>query len=141
MLIALSAILILAGSCASSGNSAGKGAATQLSGSQVVESGEAQPKPEATEGTNEPAIANQAPVAVTPSKSNSSTRSVTSASLWVRKGPGSKYSTVRALKKGSIVQVTEVKQVWAKIGSDEYVSEKYLSKTAPEKFQRFRPVK
>lgn len=55
-------------------------------------------------------------------------------SLNVRKGAGTKYSIVRTIKKGTQVKVYEISGSWARIGTNEWCSNKYLSKTKPASY-------
>ena len=49
--------------------------------------------------------------------------------LNVRKGASTNYSVVRTIKKGTEVNVYEISGDWSRIGTNEWVSSKYLSKT------------
>lgn len=55
-------------------------------------------------------------------------------SLNVRKGAGTKYSIIRTIKKGTKVNVYEISGSWARIGTNEWCSNKYLSKTKPSSY-------
>lgn len=55
--------------------------------------------------------------------------------LNVRKGKGTKYDVVRTLVYGTQVKVYEFSGSWAKIGTNEWVSNKYLSKTKPSLYK------
>lgn len=55
--------------------------------------------------------------------------------LNVRKGAGTKYSIVRVIKKGTKVNVYEINGSWARIGTNEWVSNKYLTKTQPTSYK------
>jgi len=101
---------------------------------EFVESGEAPPKAEAQEPSSDAKpvkVGEDASPAggIKASPQGKSTRYVVSSSLWVRKGPGSKFAAVRALKRGDVVEVQETQRIWAKIGPEEFVSEKYLTAT------------
>lgn len=52
-------------------------------------------------------------------------------SLNVRKGAGTKYAVVREIKKGTQVNVYETKGSWSRIGTNEWVSSKYLTNKKP----------
>ena len=54
--------------------------------------------------------------------------------LNVRKGAGTKYSIVRTIEKGTQVKVYEISGSWARIGTNEWCSNKYLSKTKPASY-------
>lgn len=55
-------------------------------------------------------------------------------SLNVRKGAGTKYGIVRTIEKGTQVKVYEISGSWARIGTNEWCSNKYLSKTKPASY-------
>lgn len=46
--------------------------------------------------------------------------------LNVRQGPGTSYKVVTALKAGTVVEVEETAKGWSRIGSDRWISSKYL---------------
>lgn len=52
-------------------------------------------------------------------------------SLNVRKGNGTKYGIVRTIKAGTLVTIYEIKGTWARIGENEWCSNKYLSDKKP----------
>lgn len=51
--------------------------------------------------------------------------------LNVRKGPGTNYSIVSTLKNGTKISVYETKNGWSRIASSQWVSNDYLSSSAP----------
>lgn len=55
-------------------------------------------------------------------------------SLNVRKGAGTNYAILRSMKKGTKVNVYEIKGSWARIGVNEWCYNKYLSKTKPSSY-------
>ena len=55
-------------------------------------------------------------------------------SLNVRKGAGTKCAIVRTISKGTKVDVYEISGSWARIGTNEWVSNNYLSKTKPSSY-------
>ncbi len=55
--------------------------------------------------------------------------------LNVRKGASTNYSVVRTIKKGTEVNVYETSGSWSRIGTNEWVSSKYLTKTKPTSYK------
>jgi N-acetylmuramoyl-L-alanine amidase CwlA len=55
--------------------------------------------------------------------------------LNVRKGAGTKYEVVKEIKKGTKVNVYEISGSWARISTNEWVSNKYLTKTKPASYK------
>lgn len=135
---AASLLLMTVSGCLFGDHGGGAGRQTDPSltpSTEIVESGEAPPKPEAKEVAATPSVLPPTGTVAAPEPKtapvSAGTRYVASSSLWVRKGPGAKYGTVRVLKRGDVVEVQEVKRIWAKIGSDEFVAEKYLTPKKP----------
>ena len=56
---------------------------------------------------------------------------ITASALNVRKGPGTNYSVVDCYKNGTKVTVYETKSGWSRIGTNKWVSSKYLSTKKP----------
>lgn len=54
--------------------------------------------------------------------------------LNVRMGAGTKYGIVRTIKEGTKVNVYKISGSWARIGTNEWCSNKYLSKTKPASY-------
>lgn len=65
------------------------------------------------------------------SESYTKTMYVTASALNVRKGPGTNYSIVDCYKNGTKVTVYETKSGWSRIGTNKWVSSKYLSTKKP----------
>jgi len=63
--------------------------------------------------------------------STPATTKCTSANLNVRKGPSTSYAVVKTLAKGSSVSYTKTENDWANIGSNQWVSMKYLTSCTP----------
>lgn len=56
---------------------------------------------------------------------------VAASNLNVRKGPGLKFRTIDKVNEGAFVNVTEIKDKWAKVGKEKWVALRYLSLVTP----------
>ena len=59
-------------------------------------------------------------------KDDSDKYEVTASSLNVRTGPGGEFTKTRALPRGAVVDVLDIRGDWAKITEDEWVHAGYL---------------
>lgn len=98
---------------------AGEGAADQAATNPMDAAKEAAEKAKAAAETPAPAPAATA---------GGESMVVKAGALNVRAGMGTKHKVVRTLKKGETVAVAECTKGWCKVGDNEYVSKKYLSK-------------
>jgi uncharacterized protein YgiM (DUF1202 family) len=100
-----------------------------------VEAGEAAGKPAGVGSAEASAAAAAAPEKSEPAVDAAKAAAPTAAytvkpkNLNVRKGPSTKDPVVRKLSRGEKVEALSCAQSWCKIAENEYVSEKYLTKS------------